>query len=99
MLRPECVLSRLDRVIPKSRVAVPELKRRLVLLRIVLLQPKQFLDRVYSLLHDVFHFGLRYMGVLHLARGRWAPRTAFKRRLGPLRSQLLSSRTRSPLLD
>ena len=56
------------RLIPKPRVAIPVLYRRLVLLRIVLFQPEQLVDRVHSPLHDVLHLVLRYMGVFDLAR-------------------------------
>ena len=51
------------RLIPKPRVSVPELKRRLVLLAIVLSQPEQLVDRVHRLLHDVLHLGLRYVRI------------------------------------
>lgn len=55
-------------LVPKPRVAVPELKSRLVLLRIVLFQPEQLVNRVHSPLHDVLHLVLRYMRVFDLAR-------------------------------
>ncbi len=55
-------------LLPKPRVSVPELKRRLVFLGIVLFQPKQLVDRVHRLLHDLLHFGLRYVGVFGLSR-------------------------------
>ena len=56
------------RLLPKPRVSVPEFKRRLVFLGIVLFQPKQLADRVHRLLHDLLHFGLRYVGVFGLSR-------------------------------
>ena len=56
------------RLIPKLRVSVPERKRHLVLLGMVLFQPKQLVDRVHCLLHDLLHFGLRYVGVFGLSR-------------------------------
>jgi len=60
------------RLIPKPRVSLPELKRRLVLLGIVLSQPEQLVDRVHRLLHDVLHLGLRYVRIFGFSRlRRW----------------------------
>jgi hypothetical protein len=42
----------------------------------VLFQPKQLLDRVHRSLHDLLHFGLRYVGVFGLSR---TGRTIFAR--------------------
>jgi hypothetical protein len=51
------------RIVPRAGISAPKVHRRLVLLGIILFHPKQFINSVYRILHDVFHLGVRYVRV------------------------------------